>query len=84
MICTNKDLLSYREIIIYYDKLTFYFYYRVSQSKCHFLLACHKEEVRSQNQGYAQYLIKIKRKIRNFPKTWTNSFLKFGPLGSIC
>ena len=26
MICTNKDLLSYREIIIYYDKLTFYFY----------------------------------------------------------
>ena len=33
-------------------------------------------KVRSQNQGYAQYLIKIKRKIRSFPKTWPNS-LKF-------
>ena len=30
-------------------------------------------KVRSQNQGYAQYLIKIKRKIRNFPKTWPKS-----------
>ena len=30
-------------------------------------------KVRSQNQGYAQYLIKIKRKIRSFPKTWPNS-----------
>ena len=29
--------------------------------------------VRSQNQGNAQYLIKIKRKIRNFPKTGPNS-----------
>ena len=33
-------------------------------------------KVRSQNQGYAQYLIQIKRKIRNFQKSWPNS-LKF-------